>query len=154
VFFAIAVDDTRRMIPAMSGWNARPLATGCARCAAVSIVRIRISSGDVIRWFFGIAEMTDEQNQLLAARSLEHGGEYPYDATDAWWHACDDTEPPSPKDMAHAAARGIIADLKDRRGIKNGFERVDEETRKQIVERMAEIVRQAIRAFGKQVSDQ
>ena len=92
--------------------------------------------------------MTDEQNIAQAAQSLENGGEFPYDAPDSWWQATDNSEPPSPKDMAHAAARGIIADLKDRRGIKSGFERVDEETRRQIVERAAEIIRQAIMKFA------
>jgi hypothetical protein len=92
--------------------------------------------------------MTDEQNQALAAHSLKNGGKVPYDAPDSWWDATDNSEPPSPKDMAHAAARGIIADLTDRRGIKNGFKQVDEQTRKEIVERAAEIIRQAVMAFA------
>ena len=92
--------------------------------------------------------MTDEQNIAEAAQSLENGGEFPYDAPDAWWDATDNSEPPVPQDMAHAAARGIIADLTDRRGIINGFKMVDEETRKQIVDRAAEIIRQAITRFA------
>jgi len=99
--------------------------------------------------------MTEEQNQSLAAIALENGGEFPYDAPDVWWKSYDETEePPAPKDMAHAAARGIIADLKDRRGIKTEFNGVDEDIRKEIVERMAEIIRQAIVRFAKQAADQ
>jgi hypothetical protein len=98
--------------------------------------------------------MTDEENQLRAAQSLENGGEYPYDAPDTWWHSCGEIEALAPKDMAHAAARGIISDLTDRRGIKNGFARIDEDTRKHIVERAAEIIRQAAVRFAKQAADQ
>jgi hypothetical protein len=98
--------------------------------------------------------MTEEENLLRAAQSLENGGEYPYDAPDEWWYSCGEIEAPAPKDMAHAAARGIISDLTDRRGIKNGFARIDEDTRKQIVERAAEIIRQAAVRFAKQAADQ
>ena len=45
------------------------------------------------------------------------------------------------EDWAHAAARGVIADLTDRRGIKNGFSGVDDGTRSELVDRMAEIIR-------------
>ncbi len=89
--------------------------------------------------------LTEEQNQSLASIALENGGEFPYDAPDSWWNDAEDgNDPPAPRDMAHAAARGIIADLKDRRGIKTEFNGVDEDIRKEIVERMAEIIRQAM----------
>lgn len=75
--------------------------------------------------------------------NLDFGAKFPYDAPDKW----DDTilslvDLLPPKDWAHRAARGIISDLMDRRDIKFGFHGVDEETRREIVETMAEIIRQ------------
>jgi hypothetical protein len=64
--------------------------------------------------------------------TLKHGQEFPYD----------ESAGPS-KDWAHAAARGVIADLADRRGIKNGFYDVDEDIREEIVASLAEIIRLA-----------
>lgn len=74
-------------------------------------------------------------------KKLRHGNRFPYDATDEWWES--DSEPPPVDDWAHAAARGVLADLTDRRGVKNGFSRIDEEIRKQIVLDIAGIIRQA-----------
>lgn len=44
-------------------------------------------------------------------------------------------------DWAVQAARGIIADLSDRRDIKRGFECVDADVRKEIVTSLAAIIR-------------
>lgn len=73
---------------------------------------------------------------------LEHGAKFPWDAPDKWWEG-DGTNPPPPRDWAHAAARGIIADLSDRRGIKYEFKNVDidEDIRAELVETMASIIR-------------
>ncbi len=81
---------------------------------------------------------------MSAQTSLESGDRFPYDASDKWWNASGD-EPPAPWDWAHRAARGVIADLSDRRTIKRGFEQVDEETRGEIVSSLAEIIRAASR---------
>ena len=85
------------------------------------------------------ATMTDTD------KALQFGNEYPYDAPDRWLAYEGETTLPAPhsKDWAHRAARGIIADLKDRRGIKHGFENVDEETRSEIVSSLAAIIRRA-----------
>lgn len=72
---------------------------------------------------------------------LQHGAQFPYDASDAWWERSG--RPPRAKDWAHRAARGIIADLKDRRAIKWGFDNVDEDVRREIVATLAEIIREA-----------
>lgn len=77
----------------------------------------------------------------LVRISLESGARFPYDASDDWMES--PGLPPAPEDWAHAAARGIVADMMDRRGIKWGFEEVDEETRIEIVERIAAIIRMA-----------
>lgn len=70
---------------------------------------------------------------MSAKLSFEYGQKYPYDATD---------KGSFPKgDWAIAAARGIINDLSDRRGIKRGFEEVDLQTRREIVKTMAAIIR-------------
>ncbi len=44
--------------------------------------------------------------------ALEHGAMFPYDASDEW-NEKDEREPLPAKDWAHAAARGVIADLCD-----------------------------------------
>lgn len=73
---------------------------------------------------------------MTARFSYEHGQEFPYDRPD------EDYEHARPaEDWAHKAARGVLADLTDRRGVKNGFSRVDEDTRIEIVDQMAEIIR-------------
>ena len=77
-----------------------------------------------------------------AAFKLSIGNDFPFDATDAW-HDSDNRKPPAPKDWAHAAARGVLADLQDRRGIKHGFDDIDQDTRKEIVKSLASIIRLA-----------
>ena len=74
---------------------------------------------------------------------LKSGKEFPYDAPDEWWQTAGDPPPPPPKDWAVAAARGVIADLQDRRGIKWGFDNIDQETRAEIVNSLADIIRTA-----------
>jgi hypothetical protein len=78
----------------------------------------------------------------VARHTLSHGAKYPYDAPDAWWDS-DGKEPPPPTDWAHAAARGVLADLNDRRGIKHGFADIDEEIRAEITASLAAIIRAA-----------
>lgn len=70
--------------------------------------------------------------------NLEHGAKYPYDAPDDW---TSEDGPPPAIDWAHAASRGVIADLCDRGGIKHGFNDIDEEIRAEIVESLAAIIR-------------
>lgn len=77
----------------------------------------------------------------IAQTTYDHGQKWPYDAPDAWWAANGDAPPAD--DWAHAAARGILSDLNDRRGIKNGFSDIDEETRVEIVQSLARIIRHA-----------
>lgn len=74
--------------------------------------------------------------------ALNHGAEFPYDASDGWWDSDAAFAPPA-VDWAHRAARGVMADLKARRGIKWELEKVDEETRVEIVRALAEIIRVA-----------
>lgn len=77
-----------------------------------------------------------------ARTRLEQGARFPYDASDAWWHS-GGGGPPAPTDWAHYAARGILADLTDRRGIKHGFDDIDEDVRIEMVASLAEIIRSA-----------
>ncbi len=81
---------------------------------------------------------------MKAENRLLSGERFPFDATDAWW-ASDGSVPSPSVDWAHAAARGVLADLTDRRGIKRGFHGIDEDVRKGIVESLAEIIRVAKR---------
>lgn len=80
-----------------------------------------------------------------AKHSLEIGDKYPYDASDQWSIDYPAAPPPPPIDYAHRAARGIIADLTDRRSIKWGFKEIDEDVRAEIVASLAEIIREAVR---------
>ena len=74
--------------------------------------------------------------ELAAKRTLESGQQIPYDARD------DGPALPA-ADWAHEAARGVLFDLSDRRGIKNGFWDIDYEIRVEIVETLAAIIRAA-----------
>ena len=78
-----------------------------------------------------------------AQNCLEHGGQFPYDAPRAWWEADETPPPPPPKDWAHAAARGILADLTDRRGVKQELDAVDYDVRAELTASLAEIIREA-----------
>lgn len=74
--------------------------------------------------------------------SLKRGADFPYDARDKWWNS-GGKRAPKAKDWAHAAARGVIADLTDRHTIKWSFDGIDEATRREIVQTMAAIIRMA-----------
>ncbi len=67
--------------------------------------------------------------------ALNIGDKYPYEL-----HPGDNPEPP---DWAHRAARGVIADLDDRSGIKHELRRVRVDDRKDIVASLAQIIRLA-----------
>lgn len=73
---------------------------------------------------------------------LGRGLEYPFDAPDEWWDSTDVPPPPS-EDWAQAAARGVVANLKDRRGIKQGFADLDEDVRREIIADLSDIIREA-----------
>ena len=77
----------------------------------------------------------------IAKHTLTRGTNYPYDAPDDWTF---DDGPLPASDWAHVAARGVIADLCDRGGIKHGFNNIDEEIRVEIVSSLASIIRAAL----------
>jgi len=70
-----------------------------------------------------------------AQRQLAHGSKYPYDGG---------SEAAPAIDWAHVAARGVMADLLDRRGVKWELEKVDLDVRADIVTAVAAIVRAAL----------
>ncbi len=73
--------------------------------------------------------------------ALKHGNEYPFDAPDAWWkNTQPHLNPPPPTDWAHTAARAIVGDLLDRRGLRQSLQDIDEEVRKELVESMRLII--------------
>jgi len=85
-------------------------------------------------------------NQQKLNREIIAGYLSPYDASDEWWESDDDAKGfPEPKDWAVVAARVVISNLRDRCGIKNGFMRVDEQTRVEIVNTMADLIREVHR---------
>ncbi|MDC6128595.1 hypothetical protein PPH41_11600 [Burkholderia gladioli] len=89
--------------------------------------------------------MSHDERACLDAevkRDYQMGAAWPFDAPDAWWNGSKRAELTA-VDSAHAAARAIIRDLSDRGGIKRGFENIGEETRVEIVTKLAAIIRAA-----------
>jgi hypothetical protein len=77
-----------------------------------------------------------------AQRSLDRGAEFPYDGGEAFWSNSDTPAPPA-TDWAHAAARGVLADLRSRRGIRDELEDVDYSVREELTAALADIIREA-----------
>jgi hypothetical protein len=67
-----------------------------------------------------------------AKRTLNRSAQYPYDGQQT-----------PVKDWAHAAARGVLADLSDRRGIKWELDKVDQDVRAELTESLSGIIRVA-----------
>ncbi|KGC15247.1 hypothetical protein DM48_350 [Burkholderia gladioli] len=91
-------------------------------------------------------KLSDDERARLDAevrRDYEMSAKWPFDASDAWWNDDSRYVALPAVDSAHAAARAIIRDLSDRGGIKRGFENIDEETRGEIVAKLAAIIRAA-----------
>ncbi|MEK6290084.1 MAG: hypothetical protein V4793_01635 [Paraburkholderia tropica] len=91
-------------------------------------------------------KLSDDERARLDAevkRDYEMSAKWPFDASDAWWNGDSRYVALPAVDSAHAAARAVIRDLSDRGGIKRGFENIDEETRVEIVTKLAAIIRAA-----------
>lgn len=73
--------------------------------------------------------------------NLIHGDKYPYDTNG-------EAGVP-PKDWAHRAARGVLANLSDRSGVGSALSDIDLDIKVEIVETLAEIIRDAHRESGK-----
>lgn len=71
--------------------------------------------------------------------ALKFSDDYPYEIDE---NATPDADL-RPSDWAHRAARGVLSDLCDRRGIKWELQKVDMDTRKDIVAALSEIIRLA-----------
>ena len=71
-------------------------------------------------------------NKLMVERALEMGNRYPYDGAMR-----------NKRTWAYRAARGVLADLSDRGGIKHELAKVDRELREEIVDVLAAIIRTA-----------
>lgn len=92
-------------------------------------------------------------SETKAQRDLRMGAEYPYDSpfrSSSFSGLNGDSAVKLPAiDWAHEAARGILYDLNDRAGIKDGFAKVDYENRHEMVHALAAIIREAhSRNFG------
>ncbi|MCQ9730735.1 hypothetical protein LM497_32860 [Pseudomonas aeruginosa] len=90
-----------------------------------------------------------ESLEQYAARMLGYGDLLPFDAPDAWRWGESETPPPPAADWAERAARAIISEFDDRGASMNEAfhpEKVDEDTRKEIIVVMAAIIRQAAKA--------
>ena len=71
------------------------------------------------------------------------GNHFPHDADNAWWNDERTRGVPPAKDWAHKAARGILRKLKDQRDCAGLNAMGDEAARVEIVEAIAEIIREA-----------
>ena len=76
-----------------------------------------------------MSDPTPEQTQ--AQREVERAIAYPYDGREA-------------ADAAHLAVQAVIVDLMDRRDIKWAFQNVEEDTRIEIVQALADIIREVM----------
>jgi hypothetical protein len=74
---------------------------------------------------------------------LRRGERFPYDATDEWRRSASSTPAPPARDWAHQAARGVVSNLCDRRGIKQVLAGLDEEVRADLVRDLADIIHAA-----------
>ena len=89
--------------------------------------------------------------------SLEIGGKFPYDKPDSWWADSHDSHPvllaPS---WQVSAARGIVANLRGRRGIKYELQtdRIDEDVRQEIILTLAAIIEAAPAWYAEQQQEQ
>ena len=78
-------------------------------------------------------------SKIQIKNALRLGSDYPYDAPAELF-----TPQPAPVvDWAHYAARGVIANLRGRNTIKWGFEKVEDDTRAEIVSTLAAIIQLA-----------
>lgn len=71
-----------------------------------------------------------------AKKKIEIGNKYPYDMSSRG-------TAPEASDWAVIAARGVLADLSDRRGIKWALDDIDLPIRRKIVADLADIIRTA-----------
>ena len=77
-----------------------------------------------------------------AQRALAHGADFPYDGGEEFWTKID-VPPPPAVDWAHRAARGVLADLTDRQGVKHELSAVDYDVREELTDSIAAIIREA-----------
>ena len=77
-----------------------------------------------------------------ARHSIEMGERFPYDGGADFWGDKNPTPTPA-RDWAHRAARGVLADLCDRRGVKHELDGVDHYVRAELAESLADIIRLA-----------
>lgn len=77
---------------------------------------------------------------MSANADIEHGNKYPFDASDAWWKGEDETLPENFEAWQYRAARGVIANMQDRAGIKHELGGISEDTRREIIESIASII--------------
>lgn len=78
-----------------------------------------------------------------AEEALEYGRQMPFDAPEWWWNSSDDLPPPRPRDWAHKAARGVMAELQGRVGIKDSLGDVPHALARDVVLVIAEVIRLA-----------
>lgn len=76
---------------------------------------------------------------------IEQGNKYPFDAPDKWWQA-DANQPNPPPPATHwsvSAARAIVKDLQERKGIAQELtvDKIDEKTRQAIILSISEVVK-------------
>lgn len=122
------------------------------KCTRLSItdheaveIKYRPSLQEQLKKFIDFQRDQEARSMGLTQRArhdLERGAKYPYDGGD--WYEDENSVPPPAHDWAHAAARGILSDLCDRRFIKWELEKIEHDVRKDIIYAAAEIIRLAL----------
>lgn len=89
---------------------------------------------------------------MTPEKRLEHGQLFPFDETSDEHEARNstlETLPLEPKDWTIAAARGVLADLGDRRGVGQELDDIDDDIRKELVEQLSQIIKLAHERYHK-----
>jgi len=88
-----------------------------------------------------------------AQQSINHGAQFPYDGGHEFWESQNPRTPPPATDWAHAAARGIFADLTDRRGLRNVLASISHDVVSEMVQSVTEIILTAERTMKAPTAD-
>jgi len=133
--------------------------TGLIKCAAgMPVNRNMVRKLCKLGLVFNTNTLTEKgQEYLMSAISVDKatnqtlrtgllrvhaGNEYPYDAPDNWWKNVAPKEIP-PRNWAHAAARGVMAELRGDSLNSRGLLEADEETRDALIHMLELIIRAA-----------
>lgn len=92
-----------------------------------------------------IEKQADEPTK--SQQCINHGAQFPYDGGQEFWEGSRHRVPPPATNWAHAAARGIFADLTDRRGLRNVLASISHDVVSEMVQSVTDIILTAERTM-------